>query len=619
MNYDVVVIGGGHAGIEACLASSRMNEKTLLVTMDFSRVGFMPCNPSIGGPAKGIVVREVDALGGEMGKAADATLIQMKMLNTAKGPAVQSLRAQIDRIEYPKYMQNVLRNQKGLDIIENAVENIVVEDNVVKAVVLSNGEKITCKSIIITAGTYMQSDVLLGDTRTREGADSSPSSDISECLRELGIETFRLKTGTPPRIEKESIDYSKVELQGGDSVYRSFSFFKDPEYDIEKQLPCFLTYTTPKTQEIIEENLNKSSVFGAIEDLDSVGPRYCPSIEDKIVRFNDKPRHQIFLEPESIYYDDIYIQGFSSSMPKDVQELMVKSIIGLENAKILKYAYAIEYDAINPMQLRPSLELKAISGLFFAGQVNGTSGYEEAAGQGIVAGINAVLKNNNKEPLILKRSDAYIGVMIDDLVTKGTSEPYRLLTSRSEFRLLLRSDNADRRLSKFGYEVGLLNEKDNKIFNDKNERIEKLSSVLEEFKINPTSEVNDYLVSVGSSKLSTSVYASELFKRPEINFNHIKDLTEIDENENIYKQVEIEFKYSGYIKKTWREVEKFERLEKILLEEDLDYNAFKNLSLEAKEKLNKIKPLTVGQASRISGVNPADISVLLIERKKDRT
>lgn len=618
MKYDVVVIGGGHAGIESCLASSRMNEKTLLVTMDFSKVGFMPCNPSIGGPAKGIVVREVDALGGEMGKAADATLIQMKMLNTAKGPAVQSLRAQIDRVEYPKYMQNILKNQGNLDIIEDSVENIKVDNNQVSSVVLTSGKEIFCKSVIVTTGTYMQSDVLLGEDRIRAGADDSKSSDLSECLRKLGIETFRLKTGTPPRIEQGSINFSKVEKQGGDDILRTFSYFREPTYNLEQQLPCYLTYTTSKTQEIIEENLNKSSVFGAIKDLDSVGPRYCPSIEDKIVRFNDKPRHQIFLEPESIYYDDIYIQGFSSSMPKDIQELMVKSIVGLEDAKILKYAYAIEYDAINPMQLRPSLELKFISNLFFAGQVNGTSGYEEAAGQGIIAGINAALKNNDKPPLILKRSDAYIGVMIDDLVTKGTKEPYRLLTSRSEFRLLLRSDNADRRLSKLSYQVGLLSNECYNIFNDKNNRIEILSKKLREFKINPTKEINNYLVEIGSSALSSSVYACDLFKRPEIKYNHIKKLTSVFEDDSIYKQVEIEFKYSGYIEKTWREVEKFERLEKIELSEDLNYDSFKNLSLEAKEKLNKIKPLTLGQASRISGVNPADISVLLIERKKDQ-
>ncbi|MFV0499579.1 MAG: tRNA uridine-5-carboxymethylaminomethyl(34) synthesis enzyme MnmG [Bacilli bacterium] len=617
MKYDVIVIGGGHAGIEACLATSRTNMKTLLCTMDINKIGFMPCNPSIGGPAKGIVVREIDALGGEMGRAADATLIQMKMLNTSKGPAVQSLRAQIDRITYPKYMQKVLLNEKNLDVIEKTVIDINLDDKTVNSIVLDDGEIIYCSNIILTTGTYLQSDVLLGDSRVRKGPDNSKSSDLSESLRRMGIETFRLKTGTPPRICKDSIDYKKVTLQGGDNIIRTFGFYNQASYNINKQLPCYLSYTTKKTQEIIENNLNKSSVFGAISNLESVGPRYCPSIEDKIVRFNDKLRHQIFLEPESIYYDDIYVQGFSSSMPNDVQELMVRSIIGLENAKILKYAYAIEYDAINSQQLKPSLEHKEISGLFFAGQINGTSGYEEAAGQGIIAGINASLKCQNKPPLILKRSDAYIGVLIDDLVTKGTKEPYRLLTSRAEFRLLLRNDNADRRLSQIGYDVGLLNKSNYDIFINKLNRIDKLYSKLNDFQINPTKEVNKYLASMDSSELNTPITAGKLFKRPEINFSHIKEITLICEDDNIYKQVEIEFKYSGYIEKTWREVEKFERLEKIRLDENLDYNKYKNLSLEAKEKLNKIKPLTIGQASRISGVSPADIAVLMIERKRE--
>lgn len=618
MKYDVVVIGGGHAGIEACLATSRMNQKTLLVTMNFDHVGYMPCNPSIGGPAKGIVVREIDALGGEMGKAADATLIQMKMLNIAKGPAVQSLRAQIDRIEYPKYMQNILSSKANLDIEVSKVENIIVEDGNVCGVVLSGGKQIECKSVIVTAGTYMHSDILIGESRTRTGADGSESSDLSECLRNLGVETFRLKTGTPPRIERSSIDFSKVELHGGDDEVRTFSFYRDATYDVNEQVPCYLTYTTSNTQEIIEANLEKSSMFGAIKNISSVGPRYCPSIEDKIVRFNDKERHQIFLEPESIYYDDIYVQGFSSSMPSDVQHLMVESIIGLENAVINKYAYAVEYDAINPLQLKKTLELKDITNLYFAGQVNGTSGYEEAAGQGIVAGINAALKNQNKEPLILTRSDSYIGVMIDDLVTKGTLEPYRLLTSRAEFRLLLRSDNADLRLSDKGHQAGLLNENDYQIFASKKFKIESLSERLRDYKINPTKEVNDYLNNIGSSELTTSVYASDLFRRPEIKFNHIREITEIIELDAIYKQVEIEFKYEGYIKKTWREVEKLEKLERIKLSDDIDYTQIKNLSLEAVEKLNKIKPTTVGQASRISGVNPADISILLIEMKKEQ-
>lgn len=616
MNYDVIVIGGGHAGIEACLASSRIGLSTLLITMDIERVGFMPCNPSIGGPAKGIVVREVDALGGEMGKAADATLIQMKMLNIAKGPAVQSLRAQIDRMEYPKYMKEVLLNTENLDIEIGKVKDIKVESGKVSGVVLETGLEIKCKSVIVTTGTYMQSDILIGDTRTREGADNSESSDISECLRDLGIETFRLKTGTPPRIEKSSIDFSKVELQGGDSVLRSFSFYRKPTYDVDNQVPCHLTYTTALTQEIIEENLEKSSMFGALKEVNSVGPRYCPSIEDKIVRFNDKERHQIFLEPESLSFDDIYIQGFSSSMPHDIQHKMVESIIGLENAVINKYAYAIEYDAINPLQLKKTLELKTIENLYFAGQINGTSGYEEAAGQGIVAGINASLKLLGKSPLILTRSDSYIGVMIDDLVTKGTLEPYRLLTSRAEFRLLLRSDNADLRLSEYAWQCGLLNKESYELFKDKKQRIYKVIEQLKEFKVNPDKTTNDYLESISSSPLVSSVYASDLFRRPEIKYNHIAEITNIEESDHIYKQVEIELKYEGYIKKTWREVEKMEKLEKITLSEDIDYSKIKNLSLEAVEKLNKIKPMTVGQASRISGVNPADISILLIERKK---
>lgn len=618
MNYDIVVIGGGHAGIEACLASSRIGLKTALITMDFSRVGFMPCNPSIGGPAKGIVVREIDALGGEMGRAADACLIQMKMLNVAKGPAVQSLRAQIDRILYPKYMQDVLKKQSNLDVVESKVKKIIVENSRVSGVLLEDETLIQAKSVIVTTGTYMQSDVLIGSVRKREGACESDSSDLSDCLRDLGIETFRLKTGTPPRIARKSIDFTKVERQNGDSEIRSFSFYRKPTYDVLNQVPCYLTYTTTNTQTIIEENLHCSSMYGAIQEINSVGPRYCPSIEDKIVRFHDKERHQIFLEPESVYYDDIYIQGFSSSMPRDVQHLMVESIIGLENAIINKYAYAIEYDVINPLQLKNTLELKTVDNLFFAGQVNGTSGYEEAAGQGIVAGINASLKLQNKRPLTLKRSDCYIGVMIDDLVTKGTQEPYRLLTSRAEFRLLLRSDNADMRLSEFGYRCGLLSDDDYLLFVNKKRRIEDLIKKLVEYKINPTNDVNNYLQSINSSVLSSPVYAKDLFRRPEISYKNIVAITNITEDDLIYKQAQIELKYEGYINKTWREVEKMERLEKIHLEKDIDYRSIKNLSLEAIEKLEKIRPETLGQASRISGVNPADISILMIERKKTR-
>ncbi len=615
--YDVIVIGGGHAGIEAALAAARIGSQTLLITKDFSRVGYMPCNPSIGGPAKGVVVREIDALGGQMGKAADANLIQIKMLNTAKGPAVRCLRAQIDRITYPKYMLDVLMNTENLKMCDDYVNEIVVENNVIKAVFLASGEMLQTKSVIVTTGTYMQSDILIGDVRKRAGADGAPSSNLSESLRALGIKTFRLKTGTPPRIARQSIDFSKTAIQPGDDKILGFSFYQSPTYDVVNQEACYLTYTTALTQQIIEDNLVKSSMYGAMGDISSTGPRYCPSIEDKIVRFNDKPRHQIFLEPESVYYDDIYIQGFSSSMPKDVQLEMVRSIVGLENAEIVKYAYAIEYDAIDPTQLKKSLELKHISGLFFAGQVNGTSGYEEAAGQGIIAGINAALKAKDKEPLIINRDDGYIGVMIDDLVTKGTSEPYRLLTSRAEFRLLLRHDNADMRLSEYGYQCGLLDEDSYQRFVDKKRRVENLINVLKEFKINPSKDINEFLKLNSSSKITTSTFATDLFRRPEINFEIIRQLTNIEEDDTIYQQVEIEVKYEGYISKVKREVARIDKLESVFIPENFVYKNVKNLSLEAIEKLDKIRPLTVGQASRISGVNPADISILLIEMKRN--
>ena len=486
MEYEIIVVGGGHAGCEASLAAARKKHKTLLVTGNIKNIADMPCNPSIGGSAKGIVVREIDALGGEMGKNADKSLLQIKMLNNKKGPAIQALRAQADKITYPKNMLKTLNNTPNLTIKEAIVENLIVEDNKIKGIILEDGTTIFAKAVILTTGTYLKADILVGDTRRREGPHGEkPSNYLSENLKKLGFKIKRLKTGTPPRLEKSTINFEKLRVENGDKEPLTFSFDNEPIYDVNNQIPCHLIYTNKKTHEIIKQNLSKSSMYGGLDDIEGIGPRYCPSIEDKIVRFSDKERHQLFLEPESIYYDDMYLQGFSTSMPYDIQEQMVHSLEGLENAKILKYAYAIEYDAIYPNQLKQSLETRIIENLYTAGQINGTSGYEEAACQGLIAGINAALKLENKEPLILKRNEAYIGVLIDDLITKGIRDPYRLLTSRAEYRLLLRHDNADLRLRKYGYEVGLISkEKYDKLIQKEN-NINEIIELLKNNKITP--------------------------------------------------------------------------------------------------------------------------------------
>jgi tRNA uridine 5-carboxymethylaminomethyl modification enzyme len=618
MKYEIIVVGGGHAGCEASLACARKNHKTLLITGNIKNIADMPCNPSIGGSAKGIVVREIDALGGEMGKNADKAQIQIKMLNYKKGPAVQALRAQGDKVIYPKEMFKTLQKEKNLEIKESIVEDLIVEDSKVQGVILENGEKIFSSSVILTTGTYLKADILVGSTRRREGPHGEkPSNHLSDNLKKLGFEIKRLKTGTPQRLDKNSIDFSKTKIEYGDNNYHTFSFDLEPTYRLEDQIPCHLVYTNEKTHSIIRENLNKSSMYGGLDDIEGIGPRYCPSIEDKVVRFADKERHQLFLEPESLYYDDIYLQGFSTSMPHDIQEQMVHSIVGLENAKILKYAYAIEYDSIYPTQLKRSLETKKIKNLFTAGQINGTSGYEEAAGQGLIAGINASLKLEGKEPLILKRNEAYIGVLIDDLVTKGIRDPYRLLTSRAEYRLLLRHDNADLRLRKYGYEVGLIDEERYQKLLLKKSQIEQLKNLLKENKALPNTQTNQYLETLSSATLQDGITLYNLLKRPEIKMKNLYYFIEIPYSEEIQEEVEIQIKYEGYIIKAEKEAEKMLRLENKKIPENIDYDKIHNIASEARQKLKEVMPTSIGQALRISGVNPSDISILSIYLKKE--
>lgn len=615
--FDVLVIGAGHAGIEACMASVRMKKKTALITLNIDMAGSMPCNPSVGGPAKGIVVREIDALGGIMPIVADKTALQFKMLNTTKGPGVWSLRVQSDKEAYKKMMKEILLNTEGLTVIEAACHSVIIEDGKATGVRLEDGRIIEAKTVILTTGTYMTSTILRGHTATSSGPEDQPTvNTLSESLRKAGIKTFRLKTGTPCRVLKDSIDFSKAEVQPGTNEFLSFSTTTKEEdvLPFDQQEVCHLIYTTPTTHQIINDHLHDSAMYSGL--VKGVGPRYCPSIEDKLVRFADKERHQLFLEPESRSLDTIYIQGFSTSMPVDVQEEMVHSLPGLENCIIKKYAYAIEYDAIDPLQMKPSLENKIVENLFTAGQVNGTSGYEEAAGQGIMAGINACLKIDGKDPFILRRDEAYIGVMIDDLVTKGTKEPYRLLTSRAEYRLLLRHDNADQRLLEKAYHLGLVSKERYDAFVLKMEQIERAKEELAQVHIKPGSSVDEYLQYLGFDPLAHGCSELDLLKRPKVTIHGLSSITNVDYPSVIAQQVEIQVKYQGYIEKAKRDAKHLEQMEKVALCEDLDYLHMDNLSLEARQKLDQIRPATLGQASRISGINPSDIALLAMKMKK---
>ncbi|MBB6282962.1 tRNA uridine-5-carboxymethylaminomethyl(34) synthesis enzyme MnmG [Geobacillus subterraneus] len=616
-SYDVIVIGAGHAGCEAALAAARIGAKTLVITLNLDMIAFMPCNPSIGGPAKGIVVREIDALGGEMGKNIDKTYIQIRMLNTGKGPAVRALRAQADKVLYQREMKKTLENEENLTLLQGKVERLIVEDGVCKGVITQTGAHYYAKAVVITTGTFLRGEIIIGDIKYSSGPNNQqPSIKLSEHLEELGFELVRFKTGTPPRVNSRTIDYSKTEIQPGDEEPRAFSY-ETTNY-ITDQLPCWLTYTTEETHRIIDENLHLSPMYSGM--IKGTGPRYCPSIEDKVVRFHDKPRHQIFLEPEGRETEEVYVQGLSTSLPEHIQRKLLETIPGLEKAQLMRAGYAIEYDAIVPTQLWPTLETKLVKNLYTAGQINGTSGYEEAAGQGIMAGINAAHRALGREEIILSRSDAYIGVLIDDLVTKGTNEPYRLLTSRAEYRLLLRHDNADLRLTELGYRIGLISEERYRAFLAKKEAIEREKKRLQTVIIKPMPEVQEVIRQAGGSELKDGIRAADLLRRPEMTYEHIQKLAPADEDiaPEVAEQVEIQVKYEGYIQKSLQEVERLKKMENKKIPEDIDYDAIQGLATEARQKLKQVRPLSIAQASRISGVNPADISILLVYLEQGR-